>query len=464
MSKQAIYNYDVLGRLEEVQFSTGGRITYSYDTMGNRTSVVEVAAGCCLEWKGAWSSTTAYVIGDAVSFGGSSYIATAPSTDQQPPNAAFWDILAQKGDTGNQGTQGIQGPAGPAGADGAQGPAGSQGPAGPAGPEGLVWRGAWNSATAYAVDDAVSFNGSSYIAVNSNTNSQPPSADWNTLAAKGDSGGGSGLVWQGAWSSATAYVVDDGVSFNGSSYIAVANNTNSQPPSANWNLLAQKGDAGATGAQGQQGNQGPAGPAGADGAQGPAGPAGPEGLIWRGAWNSATAYTVDDAVSLNGASYIAVAANTNSQPPSANWDTLAAKGDQGIQGQQGSQGSQGPAGQTGATGAKGLNWKGAWSSSTAYVVDDAVTSNGTSYVSKTSNTNKTPASNPKRATRVRPARKGPQVVEAINRLLRLAIRRGPTRQRSPMIPICRLRWKQILPITSTPCLPSTWPTQGPNSK
>lgn len=134
MSKQAIYNYDLLGRLQEVQFSTGGRITYFYDTMGNRTSVVEVAAGCCLEWKGDWLSTTDYIIGDAVAFGGSSYIAVVDNTDKQPDiNTTEWDVLAQKGDTGAQGAQGSQGIQGP---QGDQGPQGSQGPTGPQGPAG----------------------------------------------------------------------------------------------------------------------------------------------------------------------------------------------------------------------------------------------------------------------------------------------------------------------------------------
>lgn len=58
----------------------------------------------------------------------------------------------------------------------------------------LIWRGAWSSATAYAKSDAVYYNGSSYIAIAANVNSAPPSADWNTLAAQGASGAGTGDV------------------------------------------------------------------------------------------------------------------------------------------------------------------------------------------------------------------------------------------------------------------------------
>lgn len=77
-----------------------------------------------------------------------------------------------------------------------------------------------------------------------------------------------GIIWRGAWASTTSYAVNDAVSSGGSSYIAMVAGTNSQPPSANWNLIAQKGDQGAQGAPGATGPQGPQGP------QGPAGSGG----------------------------------------------------------------------------------------------------------------------------------------------------------------------------------------------
>jgi hypothetical protein len=88
------------------------------------------------------------------------------------------------------------------------------------------------------------------------------------------------------------------------------------------------GPTGATGPQGPVGPQGltgPIGPTGNTGATGATGPQGPEGLNWRGAWNSATNYIVDDAVSYGNSSYVAIAANTNEAPPisPAKWDVLA---------------------------------------------------------------------------------------------------------------------------------------------
>ncbi|MGY3605657.1 MULTISPECIES: hypothetical protein [unclassified Bradyrhizobium] len=56
--------------------------------------------------KGPWSAATAYQVGDVVSLDGSSYVALAASTNQTPPNATYWQVLAAKGDTGDTGPQG----------------------------------------------------------------------------------------------------------------------------------------------------------------------------------------------------------------------------------------------------------------------------------------------------------------------------------------------------------------------
>ncbi|HSP15456.1 MAG TPA: hypothetical protein VLV78_11955 [Thermoanaerobaculia bacterium] len=65
-----------------------------------------------------------------------------------------------------------------------RGPVGAQGPPGPQGAKGLNWRGAWNSTTAYATDDAVSFAGASFLAIAAGSNQQPDVslAAWALLA------------------------------------------------------------------------------------------------------------------------------------------------------------------------------------------------------------------------------------------------------------------------------------------
>jgi hypothetical protein len=108
-------------------------------------------------------------------------------------------VKGDKGDPGPPGPVGAQGPTGqqgPAGPTGTPGPQGPTGAAGPQGPKGLNWKGAWNAATQYVTDDAVSFSGSSWRAVQDNTNVIPiEGADWTTIAEKGDTGPqGSGSV------------------------------------------------------------------------------------------------------------------------------------------------------------------------------------------------------------------------------------------------------------------------------
>lgn len=131
----------------------------------------------------------------------------------------------------------FQGPAGPTGAVGPEGPQGPVGSTGPAGPQGLQG---------------------------------PAGVD------------GRGFVWRGAFSSATTYAVDDVISFDGSSYLCLQAGTTQSPFDAplRWAAMSLKGDVGATGPTGPAGAtgpQGPAGPTGATGAVGPTGPAGATG-------------------------------------------------------------------------------------------------------------------------------------------------------------------------------------------
>jgi len=50
-----------------------------------------------INWLGTWSGATTYAIRDAVAYLGSSYYAIASNTNQAPPNASFWNLLAEKG-------------------------------------------------------------------------------------------------------------------------------------------------------------------------------------------------------------------------------------------------------------------------------------------------------------------------------------------------------------------------------
>ena len=53
---------------------------------------------------------------------------------------------------------------------------------------------------------------------------------------------GTSFTWKGAYAGGTAYVKNDNVSYNGSSYIAKSNTTGNLPTNATyWDLLAEKG-------------------------------------------------------------------------------------------------------------------------------------------------------------------------------------------------------------------------------
>lgn len=157
-------------------------------------------AGPPVSFKGPYNPVTIYIVGDAVSYSGSSWISlVANNAGHQPDMSPVqWGLLAQKGDIGTQGPQGIvgpvgpqgpvgpasvipgpQGPIGPAGPVGATGAAGPQGPVGPQGPAGTgsigtLWKGGYDNFSAYTTNDIVSFSGSTYIATASIPDSTPP--------------------------------------------------------------------------------------------------------------------------------------------------------------------------------------------------------------------------------------------------------------------------------------------------
>lgn len=154
---------------------------------------------------------------------------------------------------GEPGQAGAPGQAGPPGSAGPQGPAGARGPAGDVGPQGpagtgMVWRAAWNAATTYATNDAVSYAGSSWLALNPNTNDPPPSANWSLVAGTGATGPAGPAGAQGP-----------------------AGPTGPQGPPGAQGATGPQGSQGATGQTGAQGATGPQGPQGAQGGTGPAG-------------------------------------------------------------------------------------------------------------------------------------------------------------------------------------------------
>ena len=234
------------------------------------------------------------------------------------------------GPTGLTGATGVQGPAGPTGSTGAQGGLGPQGPQGPAGPTGAT------GATGAKGD----------------TGAQGPQGIQGPLGPTGVTGpqGPSGANYQpnasGLYSGRSAY----NSQVAGYSYLATDQALiyfKLSATSGDWSNgiafgIGPQGPQGATGAVGPQGATGPQGVTGATGATGPQGPTG-------------------------------------------------ATGAQGPAGAQGPQGIQGIAG---TNGAKGAQWRGNYSASTTYVVDDVVNYSGSAYICILGGTAITPPTSP----------------------------------------------------------------------
>jgi hypothetical protein len=191
--------------------------------------------------------------------------------------------LVNQGPVGPAGPAGATGPPGPAGATGPQGLTGATGPAGPSGPQGVV-------------------------------------GPAGPAGAQGPAGPAGAAGPQG-----------------------IAGLTGPIGPAGPQGATGPVGAAGPTGQQGPTGAigpQGPAGPQGSAGPQGPSGPAGAPGIQFIGAWSAAYGYAANDAVTLGGSTYLALAANSSSRPdlfPQV-WTLLAQAG------------SIGPPGATGPTG------------------------------------------------------------------------------------------------------------------
>jgi hypothetical protein len=217
------------------------------------------------------------------------------------------------------------------------------GPQGPAGLNAtLLWRNTWNSALTYVINDVVFFNGSSYVAIANTALTESPTtapSKWSILAQKGDQGiqgiqGIGDLQWKGTWNSGLPYAIHDTVFFNGSSYTATSATSAGDDPlnfPAKWNVVAEKGQNGIG-----------------------------ITILWKNTWSSVATYNLNDAVSLNGSSYISKTSNLNKIPTSnpSDWDILAQRGLDGTV----------------------LNWQGNWSSGTAYLINSAISYNGSSYV------------------------------------------------------------------------------------
>jgi len=290
-------------------------------------------------WKGAWTGSTAYVKDDIVSYGGNAFVAeeafTSDSNFYTDLDANRWTKIAG----------------------------------------GTEWKSTWQASTFYKVDDLAKFGGNVYRCNTGHTSQSSlvdDSAKWDLYAE--------GLDYKSTWTSSTAYKVNDVIKIGGDVYVCSTAHTSTSnfttDKLSNWTLLL-------------------------------------EGTNWRNNFADATAYEIGDVVKYGGYLYICTLAHTSSTtlnegnfadfvPGQVNGDTWADSGRVYKKGEVVRYGGRSYICKTShdvdtivvtppatikpdntdlwTLLVKGFDWKGNWSNTTEYKLDDVVEYATSSYI------------------------------------------------------------------------------------
>jgi hypothetical protein len=275
---------------------------------------------------GEWLVSTAYEINDIVKYGGNSYVYTYPLKEAGniPTDPLYWALILS----------------------------------------GVDFVGTYNGATAYRIRQTVLYGGSMYIAIQDTTGNLPTDSIYWTKFTDGLSmqsaynigtaykvgevvtyGGGIyraivntvagnlptddtkfqplivGVSYMGVWSAAIAYTVGESVTYGGNFYRAIVNTAAGNLPTdvSKFTLLNP-------------------------------------GIRSNGVWTTATSYIQNDVVTYGGNTYIALTTHTSG----AFATDLSANRWQKFVG--------------------GVRYRGAWLTSTAYLIDDVVTNGSSTYI------------------------------------------------------------------------------------
>ena len=219
----------------------------------------------------------------------------------------------------------------------------------------ITWQGEWSSATTYTQNEAVQYNGSAYVALQGNSNLIPSSnaSAWSVMTSKGDIGttgavGSAGTVTIGTTTTSSAGG-NASVSNSGTSSEAVLNFTLPKGASGTAGVQGSIGLTGATGAAGDNATiamgtittlpenaSATVVNAGSDTAAVlnfglPMGQTGAQGTFrWKGAYDNAYVYGVNDVAYYNGSSYVAIDGTVGNIPTDTTyWGKMAAAGAEG---------------------------------------------------------------------------------------------------------------------------------------
>lgn len=244
------------------------------------------------------------------------------------------------------------------------------------------WRGAWTGATDYVIDDIVKFGANTYVCTSNHT-SVASETDWYSTDLAKWSLHVEGITNRGDWAPSTFYKVNDLVKY-GNTQFRVQSSFASTSEFNSTNLVSYFG-----------------------------------GFNYEGNWAGEVQYQSGDVVLYGGHNYVAKRINVGKEPSSYSddWDTLTTGFDFVGAYSTATAYKPGEVVQFGGyayvakdeVGAgmtsnpvqipddwdlivKGLDWKGAWTTTTTYQLGDAVSKNSNSYVSVAStNINNDPA-------------------------------------------------------------------------
>lgn len=240
------------------------------------------------------------------------------------------------------------------------------------------WRGDWQVATAYVIDDIVKFGANTYVCVSNHTSASNESMWYGSDAARWQLHT-EGIFNKGDWAAATFYKLNDLVKYGNDLYRVVVPHTSGETFTApnfisyvnglkfedSWDLSTeyQPGDIVTFGGYTYVSLSITTGVA----------PNISLGTSWEilttgfkvvGSWDDSTEYKPGDVVLLGGNSYAAKTTNNNSLPAvgSSDWDFIVG----------------------------GFTWRGTWDLTASYNPGDAVTRNSNSYICVAATTNNPP--------------------------------------------------------------------------
>jgi len=199
-------------------------------------------------WKGAWVTSTSYVINDCVGEGGSGYVCVSDHTSETwSTDLAYprWNLLVQMGNQGNQGDIGSQGSIGSQGVQGIQGSQGNIGVQGSQGIQGI--QGIQGSQGTQGNQGLIGTQGNQ----GSQGNQGDQGEDSTVAGPQGTQGNQGNQGFQGADSTAVGTQGPQGYQGN-------IGTTGSQGTQGNQgaSVTGVQGNQGSTGSQGNQGVQG----------------------------------------------------------------------------------------------------------------------------------------------------------------------------------------------------------------